>query len=368
MRLPRTPLLVAALGEAALAAPAAQGGNVFSMPAGEAEGFRLRVQAWAIRGMRRTQTISLGLRLGPLRLSDGEVRRDDRPVLPVPQRRGGEATPRACTTLAWPRALPTDSASPRAAVRAATPTRSRAATPGRQLSDLRYHVGRCRAVLQLAAKRPAYRGRGNRHDETGAYTLNGGDNLRRLPGVTRNSGATFFIRRRTNGTRRPITMAAGQSWVLDVPDPEQHDPQQRRFHPRARTTPITTPRRLHRSRRTLDAGRAFAGSPGPYGTFDMAATWQWNEALFGLVRGYMAGPGTGLNSAVPTDRARWPERTSREPEYGFRVAASRPSARRCQPRGPGGRQRPDDRALQLRYDGGDARAETAISPAMAGWT
>ena len=70
--------------------------------------------------------------------------------------------------------------------------------PSRQLSDLRCLVGRCRPLLQLAAKRPAHVPAGTPGEvagstETGAYTLNGANTNAALLAITRNAGATYFI-------------------------------------------------------------------------------------------------------------------------------------------------------------------------------
>ena len=54
--------------------------------------------------------------------------------------------------------------SARSAVRAAIATNVTGQQPGAQLSDRQCLLGRCGAVLQLAAKRPADRGRRHRHD------------------------------------------------------------------------------------------------------------------------------------------------------------------------------------------------------------
>ena len=115
------------------------------------------------------------LRLGRLRLPDGQVRRDGRPVLPVPQRRGEDATPTALYNswhghgLCRPIGI-TQSGSSGSYSYAVTGSDSQ----GRQLSDLRCHLGRCGPLLQLAAKRPARpAAAGAGTTETGAYTLNG---------------------------------------------------------------------------------------------------------------------------------------------------------------------------------------------------
>ena len=58
------------------------------------------------------------LRLGALHVPDGQVRRDGRPVLPVPQRRGDDERPLRLVQLAvWLTAACRPSASPKAAVR-----------------------------------------------------------------------------------------------------------------------------------------------------------------------------------------------------------------------------------------------------------
>ena len=103
---------------------------------------------------------------------------------------------------------PTMSASPKAAVRAATATRSRAATAKPQLPGHSMSPGAMRPVLQLAAKRSAHRGRGAGHDgDRGVHaqrrdTTCYGDNPQRR-------GHLLHSRRKTSGTRRRITRAAG---------------------------------------------------------------------------------------------------------------------------------------------------------------
>ena len=128
-------------------------------------------------------------------LPDREVRRDRRPVRASSSTPWRRPTPTACTIASWPWAAtwyPT-SALRRAAVRAATPTRSRAATAKRPTVRSSMLPGATPQVRQLAAKRPAdWKGEAGNDGDRGVYALR-----RYLPtalmAINRNAGAIYFI-------------------------------------------------------------------------------------------------------------------------------------------------------------------------------
>ena len=150
------------------------------------------------------------------------------------------------------------SPSPRAAVQAATATRSLAVTAGRQLSDIRCHLGRCGPLLQLAAKRPADRGKGGT-TETGAYTLNGATTQTALMAITRNAGATYFIPSENEWYKAAYYKGRDQRRLLALPHAEQHRAEQRAFRDRHEQRQLFTATRLHRSDELPDAGGGVCG-------------------------------------------------------------------------------------------------------------
>ena len=168
--------------------------------------------------------------VGSLRLPDGQIRRDGRPVrrflTPWPRR----ATPMACTTC-----MGTDLADsrhfPNRQFRELQLLGHRAAPARQQHAGLRRYLGRCGPVLQLAAKRPADQRepRTRRTTETGAYTLNGGTSDARLMAVTRKRDvpptSSHGKRMVQGGVLRP-DLERRRRWLLGLSDQEQHRAEQ----------------------------------------------------------------------------------------------------------------------------------------------
>ena len=140
--------------------------------------------------------------------------------------------------------------------------------PSRQLSDLRCHLGRCGPLLQLAAKRPADRGRGAGHDGNRGVHAQRRDHQSALMAITRNAGATYFIPSEnewykaayykgggTNGGYWTIRLRATPHLATCFRD--RHEQRQLYKHRRLDrpTNQLTPVGRLH--------------LPGPYGTYDM---------------------------------------------------------------------------------------------------
>ena len=133
------------------------------------------------------------LRLGRLRLPDGQVRRDGRPVLPVPQRRGEDGHLRLVQQLAWPRTIPTigitQSGSSGSYSYSVTGSYSQAVNC--PIFDVSWgDAARFCNWLQNGQPTGA---EGPGTTETGAYTLNGAITDAALMAITRNAGATYFI-------------------------------------------------------------------------------------------------------------------------------------------------------------------------------
>ena len=173
-----------------------------------------------------------------LHVPDRQVRRDGRPVLPVPQRRGQDGHLRPVQSRDMARTI-RRMAITRAGVRAATPTRSPAAS-----SPVRRPIVRTRVTWGDAARfcnwlqngQPT--GAKGRHDGNRGIHAQRRDTNAALMAVTRNAGAAYSFRRRTSGTRRRITRAAEPTPATGSTRPRA-TPRRATCFPRpARTTPI----------------------------------------------------------------------------------------------------------------------------------
>ena len=112
--------------------------------------------------------------------------------------------------------------------------------------------------------------------ETGAYTLNGATSQSALMAIRATPGPRTSSPRRMNGIKQLISTPS--TTVLGLPHPEQFDAEQRAVGHGNQQRQFLH-QQLHRPDELPDAGGAFAGSPGPFGTFDMGGDlFQWNEA------------------------------------------------------------------------------------------
>ena len=133
---------------------------------------------------------------------------------------------------------------------------------------------------------------GNSTTETGAYTINGGTTNAALMAVTRNAGAGYFLPTEDEWYKAAYYMGGGTNagyWTYttrsDMPPSNVLSAtgtnNANYYNGRTYTDPINY----------LTPVGAFAGSPGPYGTYDMGGDYdQWNETpLDGVYRGLRGG-------------------------------------------------------------------------------
>jgi formylglycine-generating enzyme required for sulfatase activity len=121
--------------------------------------------------------------------------------------------------------------------------------------------------------------------ETGAYTLNGAINWSQLMLITRNTGATYFIPSENEwyksayykggSTNAGYWLYPTQSNTAPINTLSSSGTNNANFNDEFGTG-FTDPTNY------LTPVGFFAGSPGPYGTYDQGGNvWQWNEAKIG---------------------------------------------------------------------------------------
>ena len=149
----------------------------------------------------------------------------------------------------------------------------------------------------------------------------------RLMAMTRNPGATYFI---------PIGERMVQGGVLQ--GRRARNAGYWTYPTQSNTAPsnvLSGDRHEQRQLLSINGGYtdptnyltpvgAFAGSPGPYGTYDMGGdVWQWNEAnIDGSSRGLRGGVGTTQpDGLASSDRGYGDYPTGEDDVIGFRVAS-----------------------------------------------
>ena len=153
--------------------------------------------------------------------------------------------------------------------------------------------------------------------ETGAYTLNGATSQSALMAVTRNAGATYFIPSE-NEWYKAAYFNPSNSTYWTYPTQSNSTPSNvlsatgtnnANFYPSTDLTPVG----------------AFAGSPGPFGTYDMGGDLsQWNEANYdneNLYRGFRGGYYWGPPSFLVSSYRDYASPTDEYPSATFRVAS-----------------------------------------------
>jgi formylglycine-generating enzyme len=169
--------------------------------------------------------------------------------------------------------------------------------------------------------------------ESGAYTLNGTTSDAGLAAVTRNAGAQYFIPSQNEWYKAAYYKGGGTNagyWQF----PTRSDGTQSN----ALSTTGTTNANFYASSladptNLLTPVGLFAGSPGPYGTYDQGGNvWEWNETANGGYRYFRGGSYSGgyppQNSSLcmstgPTGVSSTPP-TSEDTIMGFRVAGAVP--------------------------------------------
>ncbi len=117
--------------------------------------------------------------------------------------------------------------------------------------------------------------------ETGAYTLNGAVTKAALMGITRNTGATYFIPSENEWYKAAYYKGGGTNAGYWLYPTQSNTPPSNVFS----ATGINNANISDNDSdiypdptNWLTPVGAFAASPGPYGTFDMGGdVWQWNE-------------------------------------------------------------------------------------------
>ena len=149
--------------------------------------------------------------------------------------------------------------SPKAVVRAATATRSLAATARQPIVRSSVSRGAMRPASATGCKMASPPGPGAGHDGNRGVHAQRCDHNAALMAITRNAGATYFIPSENEWYKAAYLQGRrNQCRLLALPHAEQHGAEQRAFRDRHEQRQLLQ-RRLHRPDESADAGRGICG-------------------------------------------------------------------------------------------------------------
>jgi formylglycine-generating enzyme len=162
--------------------------------------------------------------------------------------------------------------------------------------------------------------------ETGSYSLNGGTSNAALMAVSRNPTSTWVIPTVDEWYKAAYYKGGGMNagyWTY--PTQSNDRPSNLLSSTATNNANFFDPQNGGASdpRNLLTSVGAFAGSPGPYGTYDQGGdVWQWNESVYlGIARGNDGGSHADSSDALARFSVTGSYPISEGPSFGFRVAS-----------------------------------------------